>query len=77
MKVTPRVGNNPDFFSSSHIYFLFDILSIYISNVIPFPSFTSGNPPSHVPSTFSMRVFPHPPTHFLLPTLAFPTTAAS
>lgn len=58
--------------------FLFDILFIYIANVLPLlvfslkPSIPSPLPPS------SMGVFPDPHTHsLLLPALAFPYTAAS
>jgi hypothetical protein len=32
------------------LFFLFDVLFIYISNVTPFPSFPSGNSLSHLPS---------------------------
>jgi hypothetical protein len=50
--------------------FLLDIFFIYISNVIPFPSFHSKNPLSSLPSPCS-------PTH-LLPflVLAFPYIGA-
>jgi hypothetical protein len=40
--------------------FLLDIICIYISNVIPFPGFSSGTPLSH--SLASMRLLPQPPT---------------
>jgi hypothetical protein len=43
------------------ISFLFDILFIYISNVIPFLFPPSANPLSH--PLASMRVLPHSPTH--------------
>jgi hypothetical protein len=52
-------------------YILLIIFFIYISNVIPFPCFPSGNPLSPPPLLASMKVLPHPPTHFCLPTLAF------
>jgi len=45
---------------------LLDILFMYISNVIPFPCFHSGNPLSHPPSPcFYEDVLP--PTYRLLP----------
>jgi hypothetical protein len=53
------------------------ILFIYISNVIPFLSFSFGNLLSHPRTHASMRVLPHPLTHSWLPTLAFPYTEAS
>jgi hypothetical protein len=56
-------------------YFLLDILFIYISNVIPFPSFPSTNPLSHPPSPRLYEGAP-PPTHSYLTTLAFPYTGA-
>jgi hypothetical protein len=43
----------------SFLYFLLDVFLIYISNVIPFPSFPSENTLSHLPSNWS-------PTHPLL-----------
>ena len=46
--------------------FLFDILFIYISNFIPFPSFPSRNP-HPIPPPASMRVLTHPPTPASLP----------
>ena len=61
-------------------FFLLDILFIYISNVISFPGFPSGNPLSHPPSPcFYEGASPpiHPPTHSHLPTLALPYTKAS
>jgi hypothetical protein len=42
-----------------HIFFLLDIFFLYISNVIPFPSFPSENP--LFPPTS-----PCPPTHPLI-----------
>jgi len=39
---------------------------------ILFPSFPSGNPLSYLLSPASMRVLPHPLTHFYLPDLALP-----
>jgi hypothetical protein len=59
------------FFSLSHYYFYFlDIIFIYISNVIPSPSFPSENPLSPPPSPCS-------PTHSLpFLVLAFPYTGA-
>jgi hypothetical protein len=52
--------------------FLLVISFIYISNVIPLPRFPSTNPISPTPYPDSMRVLPHPPTHFCLSALAFP-----
>ena len=55
-------------------FFKLDILFIYISNVIPFPSFPSA--------TLSYALSPcfyvggHSPTHSCLPPLAFPYTRA-
>ena len=51
--------------SSSSFAFLLDIFFIYISNVIPFPSFPSENPlPSYLP------LFPNPPTPTSWPLLS-------
>jgi hypothetical protein len=55
------------------IYFLLDILCIYISNVIPFPRFPSGTtdypmPPPHA----SMWVLPLSSNHSQFTALAFP-----
>jgi F0F1-type ATP synthase membrane subunit a len=50
--------------------FLLDIFFIYISNVIPFPSFPSKNPLS---SPLSPT---HKPTHSCFLALAFPYTEA-
>jgi hypothetical protein len=44
-------------------FFLLDIFFIYISNVIPFPCFPQTTSLSYHPSSASMRVCPHPPTH--------------
>jgi hypothetical protein len=38
-------------FSSTGYFFKLDILFVYISNVIPFPSFPSATPLSHTPFT--------------------------
>ena len=59
------------------IHFLLDILFIYISVVIPLPSFSSTNPLSSLPTTASLRVLPHPHTHCHLTALAFSYTGAS
>jgi hypothetical protein len=66
-------------FSFSFFYnlFLLDTLCIYISNIIPFPSFPSGNSYSIFPLAASMRVLTLPPTHSQPITLAFPHTRAS
>ena len=57
--------------------FLLGIFFIYILNVIPFPgSCPPLKNPCPVPtSPASLRVFPHPPTHSCLLTLAFPYTS--
>ena len=52
-----------------------DILYIYISNVILFPSFPSGNLSQTPSSCFYKDV--HPPIHFHLPDLAFPYSGTS
>jgi hypothetical protein len=49
--------------------FLFDIFFIYISNVIPFPSFPSGDPPYSFPTPPAYQ-----PTHTCFLALAFPYT---
>ena len=53
------------------------VLFIYISNVIPLPSFLSQNHPSQPFPSATLRVFPHPPSHSLPISLAFPYTGAS
>jgi hypothetical protein len=50
--------------------FLFDIFFIYISNVIPFPTFPSENPYALFPPPV------HEPTHSCFLALAFPYTGA-
>ena len=52
-----------------------DILFIYISNVIPFPGFPSGSS-LFPPSSPCFYEGAPPPTHSLLPTLAFPYSGA-
>jgi hypothetical protein len=48
-------------------YFLLDIFFIYISNVIPFPSFLPPKIPYLIPPLLaSMRVLHCPPTHTCL-----------
>ena len=47
---------------SVSFFLLLDIFFIYISNVILFPGFPSGNLLSHAPFPASMRLFPHLPT---------------
>ena len=60
------------FFPSSFFTFLFDILFIYISNVIPFHCFPSANPLSHLPFPCFYEGAPQP-THLLqLPGLGIP-----
>ena len=54
-----------------------DILFAYISNVIPFPIFSSANTLCHPSYPSSMRVFPYPHNHFCLTALAFIYTRAS
>ena len=57
--------------------FVLVILFIYISSVIPPFQFPLHKPPSPPPSPASMRVLPHPPTHFCLSSLAFPYAGVS
>jgi hypothetical protein len=52
-----------------------DILWIYISNVIPFPTFPLETPYT-IPPT-SVRMLPLPPTHSQFRALAFPYTGTS
>jgi hypothetical protein len=59
--------------SEGVLFFLLDILFIYISNVIPFPSFSSWNSLPILPPPASVRVLTH--SHF--PALAFPYNGAS
>jgi len=42
-------------------------LFIYISNIIPFPSFPSINPLSHLPSPLFYEGVPHQTSHPYLP----------
>jgi hypothetical protein len=61
-------------FDLQFLFYFLDVF-IYISDVIPFASFPSGNPP--IP--FTSRYFyegAHSPTHSQLPTLAFPYIGA-
>jgi hypothetical protein len=62
----PGVSLSLLFFSFS--FFLLDIFFIYVSNVIPFPSFPSENSLSPPPSS--------QPTHSCFLALAFPYTGA-
>jgi hypothetical protein len=63
-----------DFF----LFFLLDVFFIYISKVNPFLAYPPPETLYPIPSRpASMRVFPNPPTHSLLPTLEFPNTGAS
>jgi hypothetical protein len=55
---------------SSFLFFLLDIFFIYISNVTPFPSFSSETPPSPVPPLAPQS------THSCFLALAFPYTGA-
>ena len=61
---------------SFFFFFLLDILFIYISNIIPFLSFPSGNPlfPLSSPHVYEGA---HSRTHSRLPALEFPYTGAS
>jgi hypothetical protein len=64
------LSNHFVFFSVLSFIYLFDILFIYISDVIPFLGFPSGNSLSHYPilsPPASMRVLTHRPTHPLPP----------
>ena len=63
------VSPAPWYFNSFFKKFLLVILLIYISSVVPLPSFPSENSLPHPPPA-SMRVLP---PHFPLPALAFPT----
>jgi hypothetical protein len=53
-----------------------DIFFIYISNFIPFTASLPGTLYPISPPSASVRVFPHLPTHYYLPALAFPYTGA-
>jgi hypothetical protein len=57
--------------------FLLDVLFMYISNIIYFPSFLSGKPLPLPPPPASMRVLSHPLTHSHLTALAFSYTGVS
>ena len=57
--------------------FLLDIFFIYISNIFPFLGLSFRNSLSHVPLPLWGCSPTHPPTHSLLPFLAFPYTGAS
>ena len=58
-----------------YVFFLLDIFFIYISNVFPFSISPSKTPyPNPSPPPATMRVLPHPPSHFHLPARAFPYT---
>jgi hypothetical protein len=59
-------------------FFLLDIFFIYISNVIPFPSFLSKNPlcPPPPPLTPTPRLAPQPTHSHFLPDLALTCTGA-
>jgi hypothetical protein len=59
-----------------HLYFLLDVLFIYISNVISFPDFPLETPSPIPPPPASMWVCPHPARHSCLPTLSFHYTVA-
>lgn len=50
---------------------------VYISNVIPLPSFLSENPYPTFPPPAFMKVLPHPPAHSHPTVLAFPFAEAS
>jgi hypothetical protein len=55
---------------------LLHVLLVYISNVIPFSSYSSANLLSPIPPLVSMRVLSHAPTQSYLTALAFPYTGA-
>jgi hypothetical protein len=61
----------PHFFFFSIYLFLLDILLTYISNVLTFPGFPSGNLLPHLPSPCFYEGS-LPPTHSSLPTVEFP-----
>jgi hypothetical protein len=52
-----------------HFHFLLDILFIYISSIIPFPSFSPGNPLSYRPPSFYPPTYPLSPHHPGIPLL--------
>jgi hypothetical protein len=52
-----------------HIFWIFITYFIYFSNIIPFLRFPSKTPYPILPSPTSMRLFLHPPTHSLPPSL--------
>jgi hypothetical protein len=64
-------------FFSMFLNFLLDIFFFYISNVPPFPGLSFRNPLSHPPLKLPLWGLSFPPTHFCLPTLAFPYTGVS
>jgi hypothetical protein len=73
--LTPLLANHLILTQAPHFFFVlfigYFILFFYISNVIPLPSFPSTNPHPVPPPPASVRVLPHPPTHFCLSSLAF------
>ena len=78
-KMPPKALVPSNFFKTFLIFFfifLLDILFVFISNVIPFPSFSSSKPLSHLPPTSFMTVLPYPPIHSCLTTLSFHYTGA-
>jgi hypothetical protein len=50
--------------TSQILLFLLDIFFIYISNVIPFPSFPSENPPSLAPQPTHSHSWPGIPLYW-------------
>jgi hypothetical protein len=65
----PEISIENLWYTAPHIrellFFLsFDILFIYISNVILFPGFSSAKPPFHPLTPAFIKVLSHPPNHF-------------
>jgi hypothetical protein len=68
--------SNVEHFFLSKLSFLFDIVFIYISNIIPFPGFPSITHLSDPPSTCFYEGTPPPTIYSCLSAMAFPYTGA-